>query len=512
VSEINIIEAIEAKEIFRSTFGRSLESWRPWLIYLKALYGLGMREDELKLFRECTGRTIIPSAPFSASIALVGRRGGKSRIAATIAAFEAMLGSHEENLNQGERGWVFCIATDKDQAKIVFSYIRAIFDQFPRFVLSTTKETIKLQNGINIAVKPCTFRASRGFTTVCVIADEMAFWRDENSANPAEEVINSILPGLVEGGRLIGITSTYSRYGYVYDEWQSNWGKDDAQTLIWRANTVTMNPTFSKAKIEKAYLRDKAVAAAEYGSTWRDDISNFIDEALFKSAVKDYAVLLPQQGIEYKAFADPSGGKNDSFTMAIAHLSPDGQVVVDRVEERFPPLNPQGVVEEFSRILKAYRISQVVSDKYSGNWSSGSWRKNGIIQIDSELSKNQIYIEAQAVFSMGRAALPNGDRLKKQFLSLERRTRSGGNDSVDAPLGMHEDLANAAAGAMVLCHRELAYRPTEAELQARLPTMKKHPQQTEQEATNEYLRDFFREKKLGVFVTKEQMRKRRFSF
>lgn len=499
MSEINIIEAIEAKEIFRSAFGRSLESWRPWLTYLKALYGLGMREDETKLFRECTGRTGIPATPFSTSIALVGRRGGKSRIAATIAAFEAFLGGHEETLSQGERGWVFCIATDKDQAKIVFSYIRAIFDQFPKFVLSTTKETIELQNGINIAVKPCTFRASRGFTTVCVIADEMAFWRDENSANPAEEVINSILPGLVEGGRLIGITSTYSRYGYVYDEWESNWGKDDAQTLIWRANTLTMNPTFSKAKIDKAYARDKAVAAAEYGSAWREDVSNFIDEALLKSAIKEYAALLPQPGIEYRAFADPSGGKNDSFTMAISHLSPEGQVVVDRAEERLPPLNPQDVVEEFAQILKAYRISQIVSDKYSGNWSSGSWRKNGIIQIDSELSKSQLYIEAQAVFAMGRAVLPDSDRLKKQFLSLERRTRSGGNDLVDAPQGFHEDLSNSVAGAMVLCHRELAHRPTEGELQARLPVMKKTPAKlTRQECERRFLRDFVKDYNLGT--------------
>ena len=271
---------------------------------------------------------------------------------------------------------------------------------------------------------------------------------------------------------------------------------------------MTMNPTFSKAKIEKAYQRDKAVAAAEYGSAWRDDVSNFIDEALFKSAVKEYAALLPQPGIEYRAFADPCGGKNDSFTMAISHLSPDGRVIVDRVEERFPPLNPQNVVEEFAQILKAYRISQVVSDKYSGNWSSGSWRKSGIIQIDTDLNKNQIYIEAQAIFAMGRAALPNNDRLKKQFLSLERRTRSGGNDSVDAPQGMHEDLANAAAGAMVLCHRELAHRPTEAELQARLPTMKKHAKQTAQEAIREYNREFMREHNLGISVS--DARKMRF--
>jgi len=109
----------------------------------------------------------------------------------------------------------------------------------------------------------------------------------------------------------------------------------------------------------------------------------------------------------------------------------------------------------------------------------------------------------QAVFAMGRAVIPNNDRLKKQFLSLERRTRSGRNDSVDAPQGFHEDLANAAAGAMVLYHRELAYRPTEGELQARLPIMKKaSAKQTRQECERQFLRDFVKQYNLGTPVKK----------
>jgi hypothetical protein len=41
-------------------------------------------------------------------------------------------------------------------------------------------------------------------------------------------------------------------------------------------------------------------------------------------------------------------------------------------------------------------------------------------------------------------------RLKLQLGGLIRRTRSGGKDSVDHKPGQHDDLANAAAGALVL--------------------------------------------------------------
>ena len=41
-------------------------------------------------------------------------------------------------------------------------------------------------------------------------------------------------------------------------------------------------------------------------------------------------------------------------------------------------------------------------------------------------------------------------RLAAQLCSLERRTARGGRDSIDQPPGGHDDLINAAAGALVL--------------------------------------------------------------
>jgi hypothetical protein len=40
-----------------------------------------------------------------------------------------------------------------------------------------------------------------------------------------------------------------------------------------------------------------------------------------------------------------------------------------------------------------------------------------------------------------------------QLISLERRTARGGRDSIDHPPGAHDDLINAAAGAIVTASR-----------------------------------------------------------
>jgi hypothetical protein len=42
--------------------------------------------------------------------------------------------------------------------------------------------------------------------------------------------------------------------------------------------------------------------------------------------------------------------------------------------------------------------------------------------------------------------LLDNDRLQRQLLSLERRTRAG-RDAIDHPRGAHDDLANAVAAA-----------------------------------------------------------------
>ena len=53
------------------------------------------------------------------------------------------------------------------------------------------------------------------------------------------------------------------------------------------------------------------------------------------------------------------------------------------------------------------------------------------------------------MFTSGRVRLLDHARLLAQFLGLERRTARGGRDSIDHAPQAHDDLANAAAGALV---------------------------------------------------------------
>ena len=456
---------MESDEFFKPLF-RDMGSWRNWLTFLKTLYGLEMTADERSLAKECTGRENAGSA-FREAYAIVGRRGGKSRIASLIVAYESLFGDWRRHLAPGERAYAFLIATDKVQAGVCLAYLKGIFSLFPNTAEKIISDEIVLTNGVNIVVKPCSYRAGRGFSIFCVVGDEIGFWRDlETSANPASEVIASLIPGLLPAGVLLGLSTPYSRQGFLFEQFEENFGRQDSATLIWRAPTLTMNPTYSQEKITKLLQKDRSVYSSEFLAAWREDLESFLSREVIERAMT-HGTLPPEPTKRYFAFVDPSGGRSDSMTLAIAHGEGE-KVVVDRAEEARPPFDPSTVVEKFTGVMALYGIKEARSDRYGGAWPETAFRKFSIRLEMSKLSASELYLEFGALMSMGRVELVKDDRLLGQLQSLERRTQSGGRELIDHPPYGHDDIANAVAGAVVLAFQQRTWSPEEQS--ARLPT------------------------------------------
>ena len=91
--------------------------------------GERLTDDERGTFAALTGRAHEPGERVEELVAIVGRRGGKSRAMATLAAYIAGLCQHD--LVPGETGVVLLIAPDQRQATIVLDYCNAAFEQSP---------------------------------------------------------------------------------------------------------------------------------------------------------------------------------------------------------------------------------------------------------------------------------------------------------------------------------------------------------------------------------------------
>jgi hypothetical protein len=88
------------------------------------------------------------------------------------------------------------------------------------------------------------------------------------------------------------------------------------------------------------------------------------------------------------------------------------------------------------------------------------FRKHGIAYEPSELTRSELYLELLPLANSGRVELLDHARLVGQLAALERRVGRSGKDSIDHRPGAHDDLANAAAGALVMCVRSVGLKAT----------------------------------------------------
>lgn len=444
----NILDCLRDPQIFKPHFPD--KSWRSWRIFLRALFGLSMGPKAMAVFQRHTQRKSIPSNCTEAWL-VVGRRGGKSIIAALVAVYLACFKNYSRVLGPGERGTLMVIAADRRQARVIMRYITGLMESVPMLASLIQKkraESIDLSNRIVIEVHTCSFRTVRGYSIVAAICDEIAFWRSEESANPDTEVLNAIRPGManVPGSLLLCISSPYSRRGELWKNYSRHFGKEEDTRLVWQATTREMNSTIPQSTIDKALQDDESRYTAEYMAMFRTDIEGFVLlEALQRVTIPSRRELLPNTQIRYCAFCDPSGGSRDSMTLAIAHKAND-KIVLDCIREAKAPFSPEAVTAEFCEVLKSYRIKQVTGDRYGGTWPSEQFRKRGIRYLPSESPKSALYQALLPVINSNNIELLDNGRLRQQLLGLERRTGHSGRDSIDHSPGSHDDVANVVAG------------------------------------------------------------------
>ncbi len=435
-------------------FGKVLagESWRAWRIILIAAMGEALTDEERTIFQALTNRPAEPVERVNELWAIIGRRGGKTRAIAVLAAYIAALVDWRDILAPGERASVLIMSATIWQARKAKQYLEGIFSGVPAFkklVKQITADTVELTNFIDLECRPASFRNIRGGTAVAVIADEAAFWfnADDNSSNPDSEILNACRPALATtGGMLAVISSPYARRGEVWNAHRNYYGKE-SDVLVIRAPSKTMNPTLAQSVIDRAYERDPASAAAEFGGEFRTDVESFISREAVEACVSPGILERPfLSSNHYAAFVDPSGGSSDSFTLAIGHREREGLIVVDAISEHRPPFSPESVVGECAALLKAYRVSTVHGDRYGGEFPREIFRKFGIDYRVAEKNRSELYLAMLPKINSRQIDLLDHARCITQLVNLERRTARSGKDSIDHAPGSHDDVANSVAG------------------------------------------------------------------
>src|SRR5215510_3434799 len=396
----SIIEAIRNPKLFGSLPRfKKLDTWVAWLVVLKAIFGLPMTAEDLTIFNLHSGRTTPPPDGSKETYLIIGRRGGKSFISALVTCFIACFIDFKPFITVGETLVVMCLAKDKDQARIVFRYVKAILNHVPALrtmIIEQRGDEIELTTGVTIMVKASDFGGVRGPTIACVVADEIAFWPSQG-ANPDDEVLSAIRPAMatIPDAKLLCISTGYAQIGALYEAHKEHYGKDDDEVLVWQSDTASMNPTISQKFIDKEIEKDPEAGRAEWLGLFREDVSAaFPLEVIEACIMKGRLELPPLPDVQqYFGFVDPSGGRHDAFTLAIAHQQHDtNRIVLDAIRAIRPPFDPAEATKTLGELLKLYRVTQIQGDSYAGEWPKAEFAKHRINYEVCEKAKSELYL------------------------------------------------------------------------------------------------------------------------
>ena len=440
-------------------------SWDRWRAILKAAHALPMSPAERQLFEEVAERKP-PTKRVRELWVIGGRRGGKDSIASLIIADAAMrfqgkrrqiAGIPLPAMRKGERATAFCIGPDRDTARVVLGYVKGYFDDVPELAAMITRESrdgFELANNVDVVIAASDYRGVRGRAVLSAVLDETAMMRDEFSSKPDTELYAALKPGMLtlkDQAMLVAISTPMTKSGLLWEKFSKHYGQDDDDVLVVKATSLQLNPLLDDATIEADIASDPVKYRSEYLCEWREGLTNFIGAEIIDAAIlRGKQVLAPRRDQPYVAFTDLSGGVRDSHTLAIAFKEDDGTVVLACARE-IVSSNTESVVSEFSALLQSYGVSVVYGDRYGQHWTIDAFARYGIELKHSPYDRSQLYLNLIPALSAGQVKLLDLPRLRSQFLALERRIlRSSGKEIIDHPSSGADDLANSAAGALVM--------------------------------------------------------------
>jgi hypothetical protein len=456
---MNIIEAIHDPQLFGPTL-KQAGSWKPWLAFLRAVYGLPMDTADLARFRHHTGRQAPRLGGYPEAVCIVGCQSGKSQIAALVGVYEAM-----GAVLAGQRGvYVPLLAQDlRGAQRALFGYVKNAVANSPVLsheVVRETQDGIELSGGVTLTVYPCRPAAIRGIRAACVIVDELAFFIATDGRPTDVEMLRAARTRTATtGGKVLILSSPYGQSGALWELHRRHFGQDDSSTLIWQASAPEMNPTLPADYLARMAQDDPEAYRSEVLGEFRTGITTLFDPDILQEAVDVGVRERPRHhsGTSQGFFDGASGSGKDAAVLEIAHPEGD-KVILDCLRVWRPPFNPSSVIAEASDVLRSYGLDECTGDAYAPGFILEAFRANRVTYRFSELNRSQLYLELLPLVNAGRARLLDLPDLLRELRGLERRRGTSGRDKVDHRSGAHDDLANSCAGALVLAASALQQR------------------------------------------------------
>lgn len=381
--------------------------------------------------------TVVAGQERREMVLAVGRRSGKTQMAAVISAYETYKlikkGDPQKyyGLPVGEPIEMKAIATDKRQAGILYQKVSGYYKECPFFIQYMANHTMsyarfqtpmdikrygryaddeKANATISVAFSPCRAKGLRGAGNIVIIMDELAHFNDAGQSD-AKLVYDAVTPSIsafspkdpqdtsspigdVEG-RVISISSPLGKQGQFYELFgiSMTGGKAAGNMFALQAPTWEVNPTVPASEFEKHYLKDPNVFFTEYGAQFTDRTRGWITDKAdlmacvspdLRPKIRGLTRVSHFVGLDF-ALA------GDGTAISIGHVE-NGVVELDYIEwlkagedayEDYDRLDFDEVADWVADLSKRFYFAAGLFDQWSGIVFEQALRKRGLSQLVS---------------------------------------------------------------------------------------------------------------------------------
>ena len=274
-----------------------------------------------------------------------GAGSGKSRIVSLLACAFAC---RRYKLAPGEQVYIGVFAPDRKQAAITYRYIVGLLRARPELwalVERETRDRLELRGNVVVEVLTASAAAPRGRAYALVIVEEASMLpAEETASDPDVELVRAVRPALarVPGSLLAVIGTPYRRAGVLDDAWRAGEAED---RVVVATDTLSLNPTFRRREVERAFEVDPIAAASEYGRdgeiAFLSDVAALLTEAAIAAVVPLGVRELAPRSREVRVrahFDAATGSGSDSAALAIAFSGLPAELAA--VRRWRPPFSP----------------------------------------------------------------------------------------------------------------------------------------------------------------------------